>query len=487
MLVPFLKKNKLTIFLIVVFISLRLPSLFEPYWYGDEGIYLTIGQALNRGAVLYRQIHDNKPPTLYYLAAFSETVFGFRLLLTVWMIPTVYLFFLLASKFFNFKLSYFATLIFIIITSIPLFEGNIANAEIFMLLPTIFTVYILYDSSDWIKLFFSGLLLGFAFTIKIPVFIEFIFLVLWLFFSIFKFDVKKNNWISLFGKIATLSITFLIPILIYLIYFIFHNALNEFLFSALFQNFGYLSSWSTGSHSGSATSSGLVTRGILLLISWFVFVILLTKKLIKKEIAFIAFWYTATIFGATLSTRPYPHYLIQVLPPTILLIVYLFTSLKKITLYFLIGLLSLIIFFFYKYKFYVYPVFSYYTNFYRHITNLNSTEYRQYFGNSINDIYQIADFINQNTSPAEKIFVWGDAPYLYALSNRTPVGKYTVAYHVVDFNQYEYVYKQLTINFPKLIIYYPQPNRPFPALDNFIFKYYSPVKSFGSTVIYRVR
>ena len=46
----------------LTFLILRLPSLFEPYWYADEGIYLTIGNALRRGEILYSQIHDNKPP-----------------------------------------------------------------------------------------------------------------------------------------------------------------------------------------------------------------------------------------------------------------------------------------------------------------------------------------------------------------------------------------------------------------------------------------
>ena len=32
-----------------VVVFLRVPSLFEPYWYGDEGIYLTIGRAMRSG------------------------------------------------------------------------------------------------------------------------------------------------------------------------------------------------------------------------------------------------------------------------------------------------------------------------------------------------------------------------------------------------------------------------------------------------------
>ena len=119
----FLSKYKFLLLIIALLLFLRLPSLFEPYWYGDEGIYLTIGHALNKGLVLYRQIHDNKPPTLYYLAALSQTVFGFRLLLLIWMIPTIYIFHLLSKKLFSPLLSKLSTIIFLIFSSIPLIEG----------------------------------------------------------------------------------------------------------------------------------------------------------------------------------------------------------------------------------------------------------------------------------------------------------------------------------------------------------------------------
>ena len=126
-----------------LFFLLRLPSLFEPYWYGDEGVYLSLGQGINHGLTLFSQIHDNKPPLLYYFAALPSSlpvgwqVFGFRLLLLLWMILTVYVFYLLSQKFLSKSLSRVSVLVFILLSSIPLIEGNIANAEIFMLLPTL--------------------------------------------------------------------------------------------------------------------------------------------------------------------------------------------------------------------------------------------------------------------------------------------------------------------------------------------------------------
>jgi len=47
--------------------------------YADEDIYLTLGQGLKKGLVFYRDIHDNKPPLLYVMAAVAGNVKVFRL------------------------------------------------------------------------------------------------------------------------------------------------------------------------------------------------------------------------------------------------------------------------------------------------------------------------------------------------------------------------------------------------------------------------
>src|SRR3989344_7975990 len=88
-----LELNEGFILILLLVIILRIPSLAEPYWYGDEGIYLTLGQALRKGLVFYRDIHDNKPPLLYLLAGLAGNVFYFRLLLLAWFSVTVSVFF----------------------------------------------------------------------------------------------------------------------------------------------------------------------------------------------------------------------------------------------------------------------------------------------------------------------------------------------------------------------------------------------------------
>ncbi len=463
---------------VILFLFLRLPSLFEPYWYGDEGIYLTLGQGIRHGLLLFQQIHDNKPPTLYYLAALAHTVFGFRLLLMLVMIPTIYFFNRLAKKFLNPKFAKFSTILFLIITSIPFIEGTIANAEVFMLLPTILAIYLFSQKSLGSNvplkiLIYTGLLLGFAFTIKVPVAIEFAFLCLWL--LIFSKDKVK--------KILVFGISFISPILLYLIYFALKGALEPFLFAALLQNFGYLSSWSAGTQHASVTSGGLVWRGLFMVLLWIISFFLYQKKKISKELLFISAWFFATIFGALLSGRPYPHYLIQVLPPLCLLVFYLVKAKFWVIFSVLIFIFSL-----FQYKFYFYPVFSYYLNFYTHAIGLKKTvDYQRFFGQEMPDTYRLADKVKSLTSSSDQIFVWGDQSYVYPLSDRLPSTKYVVSYHVADFNGYNLTMSQLETVTPKVIVYYPMPSRPFEALDNFIAKYYTLNDQIGSAYIFKLR
>src|SRR6266404_1137608 len=83
----------------LLFFFLRLPSLIEPYWYGDEGIYQVVGMALHNGAQLYTQAWDNKPPLLYLVyGLFNGDQFMVRLASLLVGILTVIAFFHLAVK-----------------------------------------------------------------------------------------------------------------------------------------------------------------------------------------------------------------------------------------------------------------------------------------------------------------------------------------------------------------------------------------------------
>src|SRR3989304_7410504 len=107
----------LFILLIIVFVF-RIPSFFEPYSYGDEMIYLTLGHAIRQGIPLYSGVHDNKPPLLYIMAAIAGSLFWFKAILTIWCLVTIYLFGRLTATLYpkNSRLQKIAVIIFSILT-----------------------------------------------------------------------------------------------------------------------------------------------------------------------------------------------------------------------------------------------------------------------------------------------------------------------------------------------------------------------------------
>src|SRR4030043_720965 len=68
-------------FLLLLVIIFRIPNFFEPYSYGDETIYLTLGEGIKKGVTLYKNLHDNKPPLLYITAAAAGNLFWFKAIL----------------------------------------------------------------------------------------------------------------------------------------------------------------------------------------------------------------------------------------------------------------------------------------------------------------------------------------------------------------------------------------------------------------------
>jgi 4-amino-4-deoxy-L-arabinose transferase-like glycosyltransferase len=61
---------------VLVFVVARLPSFFEPHWYGDEAGYATIARELLRGKTLYVDAWNNKPPLQLWTVALPVGLFG---------------------------------------------------------------------------------------------------------------------------------------------------------------------------------------------------------------------------------------------------------------------------------------------------------------------------------------------------------------------------------------------------------------------------
>ncbi len=474
----FIHKMSIGLGLLLIFTILsRIPSLFEPYRYGDEGIYLTLGLALRKGLVWYRDIHDNKPPMLYLLAAVSGSQVWFRFILLWWHAANTVLIYSLAKNIFKKEIwALLAGYIFVIFNITQ--EGNIPNSEIFMVLPTTWAMLLLWKAtsdrakgraerqqgmSNKKRYFFAGLLFGISFLFKVPAGFSFLAATLYLLFSedleikllatsIKKFVIHNEKFITLF-------LGFIIFPLLSVIYYWFYGACSQYLKAAFFQNLGYLSSWSGG-------HSEFIYRSFaLLIISGLLFMV---RKKISSGFLLVTLWFFLDLFGALLSGRPYPHYLIQVSPALSLLIIYFFISKIKLEKILVILSLLTLIFSYKHYKFWRYPVMPYYNNFFQFAAGRkNKNDYFSFFGNQVPVLYQLAEKIQILTRPEDKIFIWGNEPSLYALSCRLPAGRYTADYHIADFNGWEETIKAVRFNQPVLIVRFSS-GGSFPELEEII-------------------
>jgi hypothetical protein len=475
----------------ILLIFLRLPSLFEPFTYGDEGIYLTLGQAWRKGAVFYRDIYDNKPPLLYLVAGVAYNFTNYRLALFLWSLVTVFFFLKLSRLLFkkNELAVLFSTLAFVILSSIRLFEGTIANAENFLIGTSIIGFYLLLSRGfektksafQDIKIWFlAGVLFSLSALFKVPGAFDFaaaFALGLLLFLS-----QKQKNYKLDARRYALFTLGFLLPILLSFLYYASQNALNQYLTAAFSQNIPYLASWAPDKPQAGGLPLPLLSRGVIVFIV-FCFLLILREK-ISTAAKLVLLWFSFSLFAALLSSRPYPHYLLQTTPPLTLSLGLFFSRGKEKIIPILMAaalFFSMIVFHYWHY-----PTISYYQNFYTSVLGLKSkNDYFAYFGQDAQSLYQTAAYIKTHTSPEEDIFIWTNQPSLYPLSERSPLGRYAAAYHIIDFNGYEEALVALKASPPRYLIWFLSVKQPFPALEAMVENEYFKVKTIGEIEIYR--
>ncbi len=171
------------------------------------------------------------------------------------------------------------------------------------------------------------------------------------------------------------------------------------------------------------------------------------------------------LFGALLPERPYPHYLIQPIIPGSILIVYFYYHKNKALRAWILGAVGITVWFYLKIGFWHYPIINYYNNFYEYVVkNKTEEKYREYFDWRVNQTYKLAEYLKEKTGEDDRVFIWGDEPCIYALADRLPVGRYTVAYHVMDFDGYDETIKDFDKYKPKVVIVMEYETKEFDEL-----------------------
>jgi hypothetical protein len=192
------------------------------------------------------------------------------------------------------------------------------------------------------------------------------------------------------------------------------------------------------------------------------------------------------MFGALLSERPYPHYLIQPIVPGAILLTYLLLTKRKalkLMVVFLGLLTGLAI---YQIKFWHYPLLAYYRNFIEYGLGKKSQEdYRAYFDSRVNQSYKLAEYLRRKTGPDDRVFIWGNEPYVYAMAERLPIGRYTVTYHVLDFNGYEETIEAWDRHKPKVVMVMEYEENEFPEMEDRLATDYVLIEKIDQALVYR--
>ena len=477
-----LEKSKIVwsvIWIFLGFFLLRLPSLIEPNWYGDEGYYQIMGRALNHGSMLYSQIWDNKPPLLYLTYAFFHgDQFSVRLAsLFVGLAATGFIFALVHTLFSKPKISIITTAVFAFLFGIPLIEGNIANAENFMLLPIIAAALLIYKSTEtkndkltMKKIVVAGFLLGIAFLFKIVALFDFA--AFFVFLLILSLPERKIMTMKTLTNLVTYSIKhlsffllgFLLPIAVAVIYFVANHTFSDFIHATLFGNIGYVN----------YGNKLFIAQGLLiiklLLLATAIGVVVWKRNHFSKATIFTLLWVAFSLFDAFFSQRPYTHYVLVTLPSICLFLALVLyeqkTKTKQVFISLFIAILILITASFNIYS--LKKTVLYYQNAVLFITGKRDTKtYQAFFDDKAPRDYAIAAFLKMNTKPNDPVFIWGDDPQIYVLSQTLPINKYVVAYQMRQSKESMATTERAlnTVKPKYVIILFEAPNMPFRLTD----------------------
>lgn len=472
-------------FILFLIVILRFPSLFEPFWYGDEGIFAAVARNLNFGGVLYQTAWDNKPPMIYLtyagiFSAFGVSMFWLRFVTLVAVLATAGTIYEIARMTIGRQRALVAALVFGVLTSLRIIEGNLALTEIFMILPISVAMFAaIHRKFDLISLFIAGMLIGIASLYKQVGAFEAAALGIYLFFttkSIFEF-IKKGFVLSVgFGIVYAATV----------VYFSSKGLLGEYIFGA----YTYYRIYLGESPQHAAVINVVKYVAILAAVGYGFYKKLRGKKI---EIGHLFLLWTAFSFlGSYFSGRTYGHYLVQATPAIALLAASVSRpKLDRIRVVFAI-------FFFVPLMYLTSFLFSdfltggpvnqakYWNNFISYATGGKTIdEYNDFFDGNVNTIMSLSDLLRANNGFGKSIYIWGDYPWLYAISDTKNPSRYVTSFHVFGVpNGPEEVSGQISQNPPQYIIKPQSSIGYFAELEKLLAKKYTSLAKVDSAEVF---
>lgn len=498
------KEKLVLISALVLVVLLRLPSLVDPKYYLDEGVYASVAYEIGQGGTLYQTTWDLKPPGIFLVYLFFQKLFGphaflvQRIFNTILAALTVFGVYKLAEVLkAEINSATTATFLAAIYLGLPFFETQIFNTEnIFIVISLFGFIYGLKFKNRWQEPFVAGLLFGAGQWLKIhPLFDLTAFGV----FALYKFRFNKKFWLPLIVGLAT-------PPLAMFAYLVTNGILADFIETNLSYNLFYVEELPQITIFGS-----LLTRTLLLAATTTALVFLKFKNKISESVLLPSLWFVFVFYGALLSARAYGHYFIPVLVPiSLLLATKVDISTKVGTVPTLVATTALALLPFIGYTLLQTPVraetsrqeiFSNQIHFYQHRLSyltgrVDEREFEKDFTPKPWRLRELKTYVDNNISESEEVYIWGVSPWANYVLEKRPAQKYLMWFHILGVgNREEEVLKDLLTKMPEVVIVednqpegeaYEISRPPFAKLQNLIDTNYRFETTIAGYNIYRL-
>lgn len=291
----------------------------------DVGVYATVAYWWARGDVLYQHITTDRPQGIFVVFRAIEafglgSLRGIHLAAAIYATLTTLALLVVASRAWGRAIGMGAAALFSLVMATPYLQGPTANAELFMLLPSLISLDLLLrsetrppsDRLGLVYLFVSGLLGAVALLVKPPGFAVVVLAVLWI---TRRWQEEGTSWHAWLRAEAALVGGFLAGILPAVAHGLF-IAPDRYLYAVFLYRFSVLSIAAT------PLSAQLYAFLVILFYIIIHFPVLLLTPLglfaIRRDARrrdLLWLWLITSLGGASLGGNWYPHYFQQLLPP----------------------------------------------------------------------------------------------------------------------------------------------------------------------------
>jgi len=421
----------------------------------DSGVFLYIGWRFLSGDIPYRDVWDHKPPLIYFVDALGlsltpDSLWGVWLLQFIFVFLTFFLIYKILDREFGIvaALAGSVTLASGLLTVIE--QGNVTEEYALVFQALCFWLFIRTQKNNFpIRAsFWIGLCAGFAFNFKQTT------IGVWIAYALILFTVRIFQRKSPLLDFLSLLAGWLIPSIIFVIYFASQNALTDYWEQAFLYNFTYI-----GKHEGIRRLIPVFFKGFLLLsqggvlylaaLGWLAglaYVWVNRKVAAHPSILIALVNLPIEVILITISGRSIIHYYLTILPVMAILTGILIhtaprlleknpnRSFQKVNRWTpAIMLLAVILFQFGQIKYY--------------------PEYVRVL--AINEHAPVIDYISKNTEEGDKVLIIGAESAINFLTRREAPTRYVYQYPLALLGRrpmFEEYFNQILENKPALII-----------------------------------